>query len=183
MIREYINILDIDECNQLIEIGKPFMLDATTLGENIKNYRTAQNTWVNDESELTSKIKKIIFEKTGLPIENQEKIHLVKYDVGGEYKEHQDFFHPNTSYYETQMTRGGQRMYSCLFYLNDEFKGGETHFPKVPYTVKPKVGKLVVWDNLNPDGSPNFDSLHAGLPVIFGEKWICIVWVREQKFI
>lgn len=183
MIKEYANILNIDECKALIEISKPFMLDATILGAKIKNYRTAQNAWINDESELTSKIKKIISKKTGLAIENQEKIHIVKYDVGGEYKEHQDFFHPNTNYYETQMIRGGQRMYSCLFYLNDEFEGGETHFSKIEHTVKPEIGKLVVWDNLNPDGSLNFDSLHAGLPVISGEKWICIIWVREQKFI
>lgn len=183
MIREYKNILSIDECNELIEMSKSTMVDATTLGENIKNYRTAQNNWVSDETLLTVKIKKIILEKTGLPIENQERIHIVKYDVGGEYKEHQDFFHPDTSYYETQMTRGGQRIYSCLFYLNDDFEGGETYFPQIDYTVKPKIGKIVIWDNLNKDGTLNFKSLHAGLPVISNQKWICIVWVREQKFI
>lgn len=183
MIIEYKNTLNIDECSELIEISKPTMLDATTLGEKIKNYRTAQNTWISDETDLTLKIKKIICEKTGLPIENQERIHIVKYNIGGEYKEHQDFFHLNTNYYEAQMTRGGQRIHSCLFYLNDDFEGGETYFPKIKYTIKPEIGKLVVWDNLNTDGSLNFDSLHAGLPVISNQKWICIVWVREQKFI
>jgi prolyl 4-hydroxylase len=44
------------------------------------------------------------------------------------------------------------------------------------------VGKLVIWKNLNDDLSLNYNSLHAGLPVIRGEKWICIVWVRENKF-
>ena len=33
------------------------------------------------------------------------------------------------------------------------------------------------------DGEILEDSLHAGLPVIEGFKWILIVWVRENKFI
>jgi prolyl 4-hydroxylase len=73
-------------------------------------------------------------------------------------------------------------MYSCLFYLNDDFDGGETDFPKVNYRVDPQIGKLVIWKNLNDDLSVNYNSLHAGLPVISGEKWICIVWVRENNF-
>lgn len=28
----------------------------------------------------------------------------------------------------------------------------------------------------------DYDSLHAGMPVTSGEKWIAIVWVREKKF-
>jgi len=81
------------------------------------------------------------------------------------------------------MDRGGQRKYSALIYLNDDFEGGETYFPKINYTVKPEIGKMVIWENLNKDNSLNYDSLHAGLPVLSNEKWICIVWVRETKFI
>jgi prolyl 4-hydroxylase len=49
------------------------------------------------------------------------------------------------------------------------------------YVVTPEMGKLVVWKNLNDDMSINLNSLHAGLPVTEGEKWICIIWVRERK--
>jgi prolyl 4-hydroxylase len=49
------------------------------------------------------------------------------------------------------------------------------------YMVKPEMGKLLVWKNLNDDLSINLNSLHAGLPVTLGEKWICIIWVRERK--
>jgi prolyl 4-hydroxylase len=182
MINEYLNILNDTECENLIQLGKNKLIDATTLGVQIKNYRTAQNTWLFEKTELTNKIQKIISEKTNLPIENQEQIHIVKYNIGGEYKEHHDFFHPNTDYYNSHIQRGGQRAYSCLFYLNDNFEGGETYFPKVEYKVTPKKGKLLVWKNLKDDMSINDNSLHAGLPVIEGEKWIAIVWVRENKF-
>jgi prolyl 4-hydroxylase len=181
MIKEYKNILSIDECNELISISKSKLIDASILGVQLKNYRTAQNMWIYKITDLTEKIKNIICEKTGFPIENQEAIHIVKYNIGGEYKEHHDFFHPNTDYYEPQMKIGGQRVYSCLFYLNDDFEGGETEFPKVQYVVKPELGKLIIWKNLHDDMSIDINTLHAGLPVITGEKWICVVWVRERK--
>jgi prolyl 4-hydroxylase len=182
MIQEFKNILSIDECNQLINISKDKLSEATILGTQIKNYRTAETTWLFEKNDLTEKIKNIVSDKTNLPIEHQEQIHVVKYNLGGEYKEHHDFLHPNTDYFESHTKRGGQRRFSCLFYLNDNFDGGETDFPKVNYKVKPEVGKLVIWKNLNDDLSLNYNSLHAGLPVIKGEKWICIIWVRENKF-
>jgi prolyl 4-hydroxylase len=181
MIHEFKNLLSVNECNELIQLSKNKLTEATTLGTQIKDYRTAENTWLSDKTELNDRIANIISEKTNLPIEHQETIHIVKYNIGGEYKEHHDFFHPDTDYYKTHIERGGQRVYSCLFYLNDDFEGGETTFPKMKYVVNPEMGKLVVWKNLNDDMSINLNSLHAGLPVTEGEKWICIIWVRERK--
>ena len=179
MIQEFQNILSVDECNELIKISKDRLGKALTYGKN-EEYRTAKSTSIDEKTELTNKIKNIVSEKTNLPIENQEEINVVKYNIGGEYKVHHDFFRPNTNHFELQ--NGGQRIYSCLFYINDDFDGGETDFPKVNYRVDPQIGKLVIWKNLNDDLSVNYNSLHAGLPVISGEKWICIVWVRENNF-
>jgi prolyl 4-hydroxylase len=49
--------------------------------------------------------------------------------------------------------------------------------------VTPLKGKLVVWDNLNPNGSLDYTSIHAGLPVISGIKYIAVIWIRENKFV
>lgn len=182
MITEYKNILIKQECDELILLAKNKLTIATTLGKNLENYRTAENTWLFEKNELTDKIKNIVSEKTKLPIENQEQVHIVKYKIGGEYKTHDDFFHPNTDYYDSEIKRGGQRKYSCLFYLNDDFIGGETDFPKLNYKIKPELGKLIVWKNVNDDKTLNYNSSHSGLPVIRGEKWICVIWVRENKF-
>ena len=181
MIQEFDNQLTKDECEQLINSVKDKLNDANVLGRPNNNYRTAKQTWIHENNPLTLKIKNIVLHKTNLPVENQEAIHIVKYEVGGEYKAHHDFFHPNTDYYDNATKTGGQRKYSCLFYLNDNFKGGETGFPKQDLKIKPALGKLLIWDNLYKDGSPNHESLHAGLPVEEGEKWICIVWVREKS--
>ena len=171
-----------NECQELIDMGSENLTNASTLGAVIENYRVAENTWIYSKTELTGKIKKLISDKTGLPTEHQEQIHVVKYNVGGEYKTHHDFFHPNTDYYDDTMKSGGQRVYSCLFYLNDGFEGGETEFPIKKIKVTPKTGRLLIWSNINPDGKLDDESLHAGLPVISGTKWIAIIWVREKSF-
>lgn len=183
MIKILDNTLTNSECNDLIQMGiDNGLVKATTLGENIESYRTADNTWIWQSNELTSKIEKIVEKESGLPIANQEKIHIVKYNVGGEYKPHHDFFHPNTDYYENTVGSAGQRVFSFLFYLNDDFTGGETDFPTKKIKVTPKLGRLLVWRNINEDTSLDYESYHAGLPVESGVKYIAIVWVREGVF-
>jgi prolyl 4-hydroxylase len=183
MIKIIDNILTETECNELLQMGlKNGLTKANTLGENITSYRSADNTWIWETNELVTKIQTIVQNESGLPIENQEKIHIVKYGIGGEYKTHHDFFHPNTDYYDSSMGTSGQRVFSFLFYLNDDFTGGETEFPKKDTIVTPQTGRLLIWRNLNEDRTLDYDSLHAGLPVLSGEKNIAIVWVRENSF-
>jgi prolyl 4-hydroxylase len=50
-------------------------------------------------------------------------------------------------------------------------------------TIKPEKNKMVIWDNLNQDESLNYDSLHAGLPVKSGVKYIAIIWIRKNQFV
>lgn len=181
MIFEYRESLTPQECEELIQLGKDRLTPAFTLGVNREGYRTALNCWITEPLPITAKVKLLVKQATGVPVENQEHVHIVKYEVGGEYKPHHDFFHPNTDYFESQVARGGQRTHSCLFYLNTDFTGGETEFPNLGVKITPELGKLIVWDNLN-NGQLDYDSLHAGLPVASGEKWICVVWVRENEF-
>ena len=182
MIKILDNILSQTECESLIERYTKDLQTLSTLGTKIDSYRTADGTWIYTDDELSLKIQKIVSDDCGIPIENQEKIHIVKYEKGGEYKDHHDFFHPNTDYYESTIGNSGQRMYSYLFYLNDNFTGGETNFPTKKIKVTPRIGRMLVWKNVNDDGSLDFESLHSGLPVESGIKYIAIIWVREKQF-
>jgi hypothetical protein len=40
----------------------------------------------------------------------------------------------------------------------------------------------VIFDNLAPDGQPDPRTLHAGLPVREGEKWLATLWLRERRY-
>ena len=73
----------------------------------------------------------------------------------------------------------GNRWKTAILYLNDNYEGGETEFPNWGVKIKGKEGELVTWTNLNKNGTPNMDTLHAGLPVISGTKYIVVSWIRQ----
>lgn len=176
------NVLTDMECKQLIELGSKKFTKAGTLGKNIEGYRTADGSWLSEPNELVNKVKNMISIMTGNPIENQEEVHIVKYEIGGEFKVHNDYFHPNEEYYSEHIKLGGQRVLSCLFYLNDNYEGGETEFPIKKLKITPRTGRLLMWSNVTPTDELDYESLHAGLPVISGTKYIAVIWIRESKF-
>jgi prolyl 4-hydroxylase len=182
MIKILDDFLTKEECLELIEMGSKKMQKATTLGAVIDGYRTADNSWLYESTPLTEKIQTFIAKESGLPVENQENIHIVKYDIGGEYKPHHDYFHPNEEYYQGTMGNAGNRVFSFLIYLNHNFTGGETDFPTKKILVTPKEGRVLAWRNMKEDGSLDAASYHAGLPVKTQTKYIAIVWVRERAF-
>ena len=46
--------------------------------------------------------------------------------------------------------------------------------------IKGKLGDALIFWNLNQQGEREMDSLHAGLPVTKGEKWLLSKWVRQR---
>lgn len=61
------------------------------------------------------------------------------------------------------------RYFSVVCYLNDNFLGGETSFPGCGYTAKPKTGRAIIF--------PSY-YLHGSVPVIRGEKFVIVSWLR-----
>lgn len=181
MVQECVNFLNKEWCDFLIDTTKDKYEKMSVVGGEEKNNgaRIADGVWLSNDSETSKVIKERISKVTNLPTENMENVHVVKYELGGEYKPHFDYF--NVKSHAKQLERGGQRIKSVLVYLNDDFEGGETQFPKLKLTVKPQIGKLIVWDNVL-EGKENPNSIHAGLPVTKGTKYIMIVWIRENKF-
>ena len=76
-----------------------------------------------------------------------------------------------------------KRQLTAITYLNDDYEGGETFFPIKKIKVTPRKGRLLVWSNVDINGVEDSESLHAGLPVIDGTKYIAIIWIREKQFI
>ena len=76
-------------------------------------------------------------------------------------------------------------MITVIAYLNDVQEGGETGFPELGINVPPKKGDTLVFHNtLQEDVAAypriNPRSLHGGMPVIKGEKWMVNLWFREN---
>ncbi len=49
--------------------------------------------------------------------------------------------------------------------------GGATVFPELKLTLFPSKHDAVLWWNLFPNGEQDMTTLHAGCPVLIGEKW------------
>lgn len=179
MVTSYLNALNTKECQEIISKCSPYLEPLQIMYkdgvQSYHNSRIAEGVLIYENPPVIQKVKNIVSQITGLPIKNQENPQVVKYNVGGKYEYHNDYIESGD---------GNDRKYSCMFYLNEEgLVGGATHFPEYKLKIYPTLGALVKWDNLLPNGIPDRTSLHAGLPVTKGEKWILIIWVRENYFI
>jgi prolyl 4-hydroxylase len=58
--------------------------------------------------------------------------------------------------------------------------GGATRFKRIGKTIQPETGKLLIWNSLLPDGTPNNATLHQGMKVRRGTKYILTQWYRER---
>ena len=183
------NVLTPEECKEIIDYSNPYMQESETVGKDIENYRTSTNHFINRwvDKEFVKKINLVTEILTELPSENQEDICVVKYNKGQEYKVHHDFLdHGLSEDHQDQETknelkRGGDRVYTVMFYLNDDILEGGTLFTDPNIEIRPKTGRCVVWKNYL-DGKPNYKSQHAGLPVKEGIKYIAVKWVRRNEF-
>jgi prolyl 4-hydroxylase len=116
------------------------------------------------------------------PVDNGEGFQILHYGVGGEYTPHFDYFPPEQPGSATHISRGGQRVSTLVMYLNDVEEGGETTFPDVGLSVSPRAGSAVYFRYFNGAGQIDPLTLHAGAPVLAGEKWIMTKWMRQFRY-
>ena len=115
-----------------------------------------------------------------------ESFQVIQYNEDEHYDYHYDAYDINeTEKYKKYCGQRGNRVKTVLVYLSDVEEGGATGFDLLSaydeaIKVHAKKGRMVVFYNLNDDGTINKGSRHAGLPVIKGEKWAFNLWLRER---
>jgi prolyl 4-hydroxylase len=108
---------------------------------------------------------------TGLPVRAMEIPNVLHYSVGEEFQPHWDTpENPNSPGFR-------QRVLTFLISLNDDYQGGETEFPVIGRRWKWRKGSALFFWNVEPDGTRDRQTLHAGLPVTRGEKWLLSQWI------
>ena len=106
---------------------------------------------------------------------------VLHYSPGEEFRDHYDFVDPGISDdYAAEIARNGQRVVTFMVYLNDDYDGGETAFPKLGFEHKGRRGGAIYFVNALPDLSPDMRMLHAGRPPTRGEKWIVTQFIRDR---
>ncbi|MEM6475862.1 MAG: 2OG-Fe(II) oxygenase [Pseudomonadota bacterium] len=145
-------------------------------------FRTSYSGDLDPNNSFVRGISRRIDDLMGVDSTIGEAIQGQRYQVGQEFKSHHDYFHTNQAYWKGERKRGGQRSWTAMAYLNDVTEGGGTMFNKIGITVEPKPGVLLLWNNANPDGSPNSDTAHAGTPVVKGTKYVITKWYRTRRW-
>lgn len=169
------------ECNELIAQCKEFKAGRTTNSspETDNDYRKALIAQFDSEPNYITKLRHYFSEVTNTNLHQQETpVSIIKYEEGGFYLPHLDCFGGIENIPNPQ---AGDRLLTGIAYLNDNYSGGETIFPSENISIKGRQGDLLVWYNLNKNGSPNRNTKHSGGPVVKGSKYIAVIWARERS--
>jgi prolyl 4-hydroxylase len=145
-------------------------------------FRTSESCNLRVEDTVNRKVEAQINALIGIQPAHGETIQGQRYAVGQQFKPHHDFFHTSEPYWEEQKTQGGQRTWTTMIFLNQPEKGGQTYFPDANVRVTPRTGNLLAWNNMDALGQPNHNSLHTGMPVEAGIKYVITKWYRERPW-
>jgi prolyl 4-hydroxylase len=174
------DFLDADTCAALIERiderRRPSEI-ADDLG--IANFRTSETCDLDWRDAVVGAVDEKIAALLGLELHASEPIQGQRYAPGQEFKAHTDTFEPGGYDFYLHTAERGQRTWTAMIYLNEPEDGGATRFKTIGKTVQPERGKLLAWNNLLPNGQPNPATLHQGMKVRRGTKYILTKWFRQ----
>ena len=125
-------------------------------------------------------VRERIARAAGLPVPGLEWTQVLHYAVGQTFDWHVDWLDPATPGHAGDLVERGQRIATCLVFLNDDFEGGETAFEAGGLRHRGRKGDALLWANTLPDGSIDRHTRHAGLPPTSGEKWVLSQWLRGR---
>jgi prolyl 4-hydroxylase len=112
-----------------------------------------------------------------IPFSHIEACDIYNYETGQFLDLHHDYpYDPKQiNYYKY----GGDRVGSGVFYLNDDFAGGETHFPKLNVTIKPKAGSFLYFKQ-SYDEETNWSTIHESKIILEGTKWVSACFFSDR---
>jgi prolyl 4-hydroxylase len=164
--------------------------------------RTSAQHVVFADTPMLELVERQVAALANIPRNHQEHFHVMRYEKGQHYKFHADYFAPQ----DWMSAQGGgvvqsltehglfNRIATVLFYLGDVEAGGATNFPRAGglpqpskkndctqgISIEPKMGRVMIWYSLTPDGALDELSLHASCDVESGTKWAASKWIWNK---
>ena len=173
--------LDEETCAALIEMIESKRRPSGIVDDSgIANFRTSETCDLDSADELVARVDEKFSQLLGIPLDYGEPLQGQRYAPGQEFRPHTDTFNPGGYDFYVHTASQGQRTWTAMAYLNEPAEGGATRFKTIGKTIHPETGKLLAWNNLNPDGTPNGATLHQGMKVRRGTKYVLTKWFREQ---
>lgn len=177
------NFLDADTCAQLcerIDAGRRPSTVADFNGD--AGFRTSETCDLDPADPLVIRVEQALRDFGGIDPAYGEPLQGQRYAVGQEFKAHTDYFTPGGVDFDRYCSVAGNRTWTMMVYLNDPEAGGATRFKAIDRTIQPETGKLVMWNNLRPDGSVNPSTIHHGMKVRAGTKYVITKWFRQRPW-
>jgi prolyl 4-hydroxylase len=174
------------ECHWLIECARPRLKPAMIYdceGRHVVDparSNSAIEFHIPDMDLVIEIIRNRISRAVRVPLAMFELTQFFHYEPGQEFKLHHDFLDPSNPEHRKHLDTHGQRIATFLIYLNEQFEGGETDFPKAGIRFRGTTGDAIFWANVGTDGEPDLASVHTGRPPSSGEKWVLSQWIRDR---
>ena len=169
-------------CDAVIDLIEADLRDSTTTDAFADpKVRTSSSSDIGTKGHtLIHEVDDLMSEALGIHWSYADQSQAQKYQVGQEYKAHYDYFAPGTRDYQIFCQNRGQRTWTFMVYLNDVEAGGGTRFRRLDKTFMPRKGMAVIWNNLTPGGAVNPNTIHHGMKVRTGVKYVITKWFRQR---
>lgn len=123
---------------------------------------------------LASSIATYINNFYGAEVRDWERVQVLHYGIGGHYIPHVD---ADTLYKDDLgldwWEKTLDRDLSVVYFLNDDFTGGELVFPDLALTIRPTAGTLVCFPS-------DHNYVHGVNPVSTGHRYTLVTWLRVK---
>ena len=177
------DFLGADDCSAMCALIDSNRRPSTLADDQgIAQFRTSETCDLDPRHPLVARIQSRLSALTGIPQSHAEPLQGQRYAHGQEFKPHTDTFNPDGADYFLHCAEAGQRSWTAMLYLNQPEEGGATRFKDIGKIIQPEAGKLILWNNLLPDGSPNPATLHQGTKARRGTKYVLTQWYRQHPF-
>ncbi|NXV03710.1 P4HA3 hydroxylase, partial [Cettia cetti] len=144
-------------------------------------YRISKSAWLKDTADpVVRALDGRMAALTGLDLRPPyaEYLQVVNYGLGGHYEPH--FDHATSMKSPLYRMKSGNRIATIMIYLSAVEAGGSTAFIYANFSVPVVKNAALFWWNLRRNGNGDGDTLHAGCPVLAGDKWVANKWIHEH---
>jgi len=186
------NVINPQGLQELVNHIKTSSAEDLSVFDPDKTNATGQTSWIVDkqtrdtqivpmgnlfpkiEQLLRHAVKEIINPFYQCEVHSSEIPQVLSYGIGGHYKPHIDgesiWVTPRG---EKIWKKSTDRDISMVFYLNDDFEGGDFVFPELKVRVRPEPGMMVCFPS-------NHQYVHGVEPVTRGKRYSIVTWATVK---
>ncbi|KAM4589321.1 prolyl 4-hydroxylase subunit alpha-3 [Fundulus diaphanus] len=185
LYHDFITGAEAEDIKKLAQPGLKRSVVAAGEKQETADYRISKSAWLKgSEGSIIERLDRRISALTGLNVKHPygEFLQVVNYGIGGHYEPH--FDHATSPSSPVFKLKTGNRVATFMIYLSPVEAGGSTAFIHANFSVPVVENAAIFWWNLHRNGQGDEDTLHAGCPVLIGDKWVANKWIHEygQEF-